>query len=168
MYSGSRQHIRDVDGPAFKHGASNQRPACRHKRIGLHRLDQFRREPETRGVIMEYRRLVGELQQRPYPLRKAGLRTEPEFQARREIEGRAADDLEHVRGRSLLLEGFTQLAKQPRILDGDHGLSGEVLDQRDLLVGERQHLLAIDCEAADEFVFPEHRDIEDRPRIAQN
>ena len=31
---------------------------------------------------------------------------------------------------------FAQLVEQPRVLDGDDGLSGEVLHQLDLLVGE--------------------------------
>ena len=31
-----------------------------------------------------------------------------------------------------------QLVEQPRVLDGDHGLGGEVLHQLDLLVGERR------------------------------
>ena len=30
---------------------------------------------------------------------------------------------------------FTQLVEQPRVLDGDHGLVGESLDQLNLLVG---------------------------------
>ena len=42
---------------------------------------------------------------------------------------------------------FAQLVEQPRVLDGDHGLGGEVLHQFDLLVGERADLLAIDGEA---------------------
>ena len=33
--------------------------------------------------------------------------------------------------------GFAQLVEQPCVLDGDDGLRGEVLDQLDLLVGER-------------------------------
>ena len=39
---------------------------------------------------------------------------------------------------------FAQLVEQPGVLDGDDGLAGEILDQLDLLVGERPHLLAID------------------------
>ena len=44
-----------------------------------------------------------------------------------QIEGRAADDLEHVGGGGLLLQRFAQLVEQPRVLDGDDGLGGEVL-----------------------------------------
>ena len=53
------------------------------------------------------------------------------------IERRAADDIEHVGGRGLLLERFAQFVEQPRILDGDHRLIREGSDQFDLLVGER-------------------------------
>ena len=49
------------------------------------------------------------------------------LQHRLQIEGRAADDLEHVGGGGLLLQRFAQLVEQPRVLDGDDGLGGEVL-----------------------------------------
>ena len=52
---------------------------------------------------------------------------------------------------------FAQLVEQPRVLDGDDRLGGEVLDQLDLLVGERPHLLAVDDDRADQLVFLEHR-----------
>src|SRR5262249_61784142 len=57
-----------------------------------------------------------------------------------EIEGRAADDLEHVGGGCLLLQRFTQLVEQPYILNGDDGLRGEVLHKFNLLVGETSGL----------------------------
>ena len=50
-----------------------------------------------------------------------------------QIAGRTGDDLEHLGGRGLLLQRFgeivgalAQFAEQPRVLDGDHGLGGEV------------------------------------------
>ena len=46
-----------------------------------------------------------------------------------QVEGRAADDLEHVGGRGLLLQRFSraaQLVEQAGVLDGDDGLVGEV------------------------------------------
>ena len=77
---------------------------------------------------------------------------------------RAGDDLQHLGGRGLLLQRFgeivgalAQLVEQPRVLDGDDGLGGEVLHQLDLLVGERAHLLAVDDDGADQFVVLEHR-----------
>jgi hypothetical protein len=39
------------------------------------------------------------------------------------------------------LYGFAQLVKQAGILNGNDGLGGEVLEQLDLFVGERLHLL---------------------------
>ena len=61
-----------------------------------------------------------------------------------QIEGRPADDLQHVCGGGLLLQRFRQLARarlhlveQAHVLDRDHRLVGEGLDQLDLLIGER-------------------------------
>src|SRR6516225_3798924 len=74
----------------------------------------------------------------------------------RQIERRAADDLEHVGGSSLLLKRFAQLVEQARVLDGDDRLGGEVLDQLDLLVGERLNLLVIDVDGANQAALLEH------------
>ena len=83
---------------------------------------------------------------------------------RLQLARRAGDDLEHVGGRGLLLQrlgeivgALAQLVEQPRILDGDDGLGGEVLHQLDLLVGERTHLLAVNADGADQLVILEHR-----------
>ena len=43
-----------------------------------------------------------------------------------QFERRPTDDLKHVSGRGLLLERFAQLVEQPRVLDGDDGLIGEI------------------------------------------
>ena len=69
-------------------------------------------------------------------LAQSGRRLDQRIEHRLQIEGRAADDLEHVGGGGLLLQRFAQLVEQPRVLNGDDGLIGEGLDQRDLLVGE--------------------------------
>ncbi|HTO90073.1 MAG TPA: hypothetical protein VMJ70_02980, partial [Candidatus Sulfotelmatobacter sp.] len=57
---------------------------------------------------------------------------------------RAADDAQDLRGRGLLLERLgefavarLELVEQPHVLDRDHRLVGEDLEQRDLLLGER-------------------------------
>jgi len=54
-----------------------------------------------------------------------------------------SDDVEHLAGGRLVFERFSQLAltsllsfKQPRVLDGDHGLVGEGGDKLNLIVGE--------------------------------
>ncbi len=71
-------------------------------------------------------------------------RLERGLEHRLQIEGRAADDLEHIGGGGLLLQRFGQLARarlhlveQPHVLDRNHRLVGEGGDQLDLLVGER-------------------------------
>ena len=62
---------------------------------------------------------------------------------RLQIRPASCDDLQHLGGRGLLLQrlaeivgALAQLVEQPRVLDGDDGLGGEVLHQLDLLVGE--------------------------------
>ena len=82
---------------------------------------------------------------------------------RLQLARRTADDLQHLGGRGLLLQrlaqivgALAQLVEQPGILDGDHGLRGEVLDQLDLLIAERPDLLAIDGDGADQFALLEH------------
>ena len=65
--------------------------------------------------------------------------------------GDAAMTRSIVAGRGLLLQRLGQLAvarlhllEQPHVLDGDHRLVGEGLEQLDLLVAERAHLGAAD------------------------
>jgi hypothetical protein len=76
---------------------------------------------------------------------------------RRQIEGGSADNFQHIRRCGLLLQRFTQFVEQPRVLDGDDCLGGEVLDQRNLLVGEWAHFLTEDCNNANKFIFMQHR-----------
>ena len=59
-------------------------------------------------------------------LAKPDRRFDQRFEHRLQIEGRAADDLEHVGGGGLLLQRFAQLVEQAGVLDGDDGLGGEV------------------------------------------
>jgi hypothetical protein len=78
--------------------------------------------------------------------------------------------LQHLRGRRLLLQRLAQLesaslhlVEQPRVLNRDHGLVGEGLDQRDLRIGERLDLQAIGQNDAEQFILFEHRDGENGP-----
>jgi hypothetical protein len=70
-------------------------------------------------------------------LAEARCRLGQRIEHRLQIEGRAAYDLEHVGGGGLLLQRFAQLVEQARVLNGDDGLRGKVLDQLDLLTGGR-------------------------------
>ena len=48
----------------------------------------------------------------------------------------------------------SQFLEQPRVLDGDDGLGGEVLDQLNLLVGKGTNFLTVDGDGADQLVRP--------------
>ena len=50
-----------------------------------------------------------------------------------------------------------ELLEQPHVLDGDHRLVSEGLDQLDLLVGERLDLELVEDDDAKDVVTPEHR-----------
>src|ERR1700731_1557236 len=56
---------------------------------------------------------------------------------RLQLAGRRTDDAQYVRRGRLLLQRLPQFVEQPRVLDGDDRLIGEVLNELDLLVGER-------------------------------
>jgi hypothetical protein len=50
-----------------------------------------------------------------------------------------------------------QLVERPHVLDGDHGLVGEGLEQRDLLVAERHDLGAAGRDRADSDAVAKQR-----------
>ena len=50
---------------------------------------------------------------------QSGCRLDQRIEHRLQIEGRSADNFEHVGGGGLLLQRFAQLVEQPRVLDGD-------------------------------------------------
>jgi hypothetical protein len=59
------------------------------------------------------------------------------------IAGRAVDDLQHLGGRSLLLQSLARLGQEPRVLHCNDRLRREILQQRNLLVGKGPDLLAV-------------------------
>ena len=56
------------------------------------------------------------------------------------------------------LPGSRSSCEQAHVLDGDHRLVGEGLEQLDLLVGERPRLASADDDDADGLALPQHRD----------
>src|SRR6516225_2738608 len=74
-----------------------------------------------------------------------------------QIEGGTTDDFQHVGCGRLLLKRVAQLIEQPRVLDGDDGLSGEVRQQCNLLICEGANLLAVDVDHTDDLIVLEHR-----------
>ena len=83
---------------------------------------------------------------------------------RLKIESRAADDLQHLGGRGLLVQCLGQLARalllgieQPHVLDCDHRLIGEGLQQSDLGVGKRSDVLTRNRDRPDGMTVMQHR-----------
>jgi hypothetical protein len=90
---------------------------------------------------------------------------------------RTGYDPKDLRRCCLLLQGFgeasgalaevlgplPQFVEQPRVLDGDNGLRGKVLDQLDLLFGELPHYIAIDRDCSNHRAFLNHRNAKQAP-----
>ena len=73
------------------------------------------------------------------------------------VAGRPADDAQDGRGRGLPLERLARLVEQAHVLDRDHRLVGEDLQQPDVLLGEVARLLAADADRADDFAVADQR-----------
>src|SRR5262245_13630618 len=71
---------------------------------------------------------------------------------RGEITGRGIDGAQHLSSRGLLLQCLACLGNQSRILHCNHRLCGKVLEHRDLLVGERTHLPAINHKSTEKGI----------------
>ena len=74
-----------------------------------------------------------------------------------QLARRRADDAQDIRCRGLLLQRLPQFIEQPRVLDGDDGLSGEALHECDLLASEGAHFRSVDADGTDQFIVFEHR-----------
>ena len=81
-----------------------------------------------------------------------------------QVEGRAADNFQHVGGGGLLLKRFAQIARarlhlieQAHVLDCDHRLVGESRNQLNLLFGKRSHRLASDDDHANRNTLSQQR-----------
>src|SRR5712691_692538 len=79
---------------------------------------------------------------------------------------RLADDAQDLRRRRLLLQRLGQVAvaglqlpEQADVLDGDHGLIGECLEQGHLRIGEGAHLGAQDRQVAQRLPLAQQRDL---------
>ena len=143
-------------------GSPNDRPRTgrdRRRALDFHvlRIEAISRRESVQVLIQpEYDSRVGAAEAR------CGINHT--LQNRLQIELRPADDIEHLRSRSLLFQrlgqvgrALAQFTEQPRVLDGDDGLRGEILHQRDLLVGEGANLLAIDANNAHKLIILEQR-----------
>jgi hypothetical protein len=87
------------------------------------------------------------------------------LQHRPKIECRAADDLEDLSGRGLLLQRLgkisvasLQLLKQPHVLNRDDRLVGEGLEQVDFIGRERAGTASRNRDPADRLAVTNHGD----------
>src|ERR1700730_8757639 len=76
---------------------------------------------------------------------------------RREVAGRGIDDLQYLGGCGLLLQGLARLSDEPRVLHRNDRLVGEILQQRDLLLGKWPYLLTKHVNDAPRLVVFEQR-----------
>src|SRR6516162_10519053 len=140
--------------------------------VAFHESDKFGRNAELRrgpvhlSIAAHNDRRIGFAQSR----RSLGHGLQYGLQ----VKGRPADHLEHIAGRRLIFERLLQIARaltqfgdQPRILHGDDRLSCEILQQRDLLIGKRPNLLAVQDDEAENGVVPTERCDERRAGAAQ-
>ncbi len=149
------QNIGDVDGCAFEHGSSYDRAAGQLDGMIFHIFVEGRRVVVQSSVLIARALLTGD---RPHiRLAQAGCRFDERIEDCPQIEGRAADDLEHVGGGGLLLQRLAQLVEQPGVLDGDDGLVGEIGEQRDLFVREGTNFLTINRDCPNQLIILEHR-----------
>ena len=155
------------DAPLFDR-APDCRAAAKLRWIGraigakTRRKSKHRDIPEAAVDEPLERTLVGATQS------NRGLRQRVEH--RLQIESRAADDLEHIGGRRLLLQRLVEFRRaglhfleQAGILDGDDRLVGERPDQIDVFVGERLDLGTAQHEHADRTSLSHQRHAQHRP-----
>src|SRR5262245_45969936 len=72
-------------------------------------------------------------------LTKSGGRFDQRVKYGLQVECRAADDLENVRGRRLLLQRLAQLIQEPNVLDSNDCLIGESSNELNLFLGKWPH-----------------------------
>ena len=140
--------IGDMDDMAFKRGPPGHRRAVGGKRLALNE----RVERRCIGKGCHHSVSIALAGCHPGSLRIAqpcgGF--EQCRQHRLQIERRAADDLQHVAGRRLVFQQFLKVARaglqtrNTRVLHRDHRLLRKVLQQFDLLVGERPDFRAVE------------------------
>src|SRR5262245_6523530 len=83
------------------------------------------------------------------------------------VTRRGVDDLQDLGGRGLLLQRLACLVQEPRVLHRDDRLRGEVLQQGDLLVRKRPHLLPVRKQGTEKLVTLTQRDPDTGPGAKQ-
>ncbi len=127
----------DVDDASLEEGPARRRLPAGTVRVSLHDVDELGGLPvrDRHAIDVPFLAVDEPLVRAAEPHRAL----DEARQHRLEVEGRAADDLEDLAGRRLLLERLgevvvarLELREEADVLDGDDGLVGEGLEQLDL------------------------------------
>jgi len=125
-----------------ENGTPRDTSPARFKPDCFHMSMQFGRNPVTRRMLIV--RTSKAMSGRHISIAQPSGRFHQRVEHGLQIEGRTADDLEHVGGGGLLLQRFAQLGgallhvvEQPHVLDRNHRLVGESGQQFDLTLGVR-------------------------------
>ena len=138
---GVGRHVGDLDGAAFLRDPARDRAAPGGDRVDFQEGPVGVREPDGGGRV----KLLAPPAQHEGHVGLAQPRggDDQGLEHRAEIDGRAADDLQHVAGRGLIVEGFLQIhralaqfSQRGGAGDGDDRLIGEGLNEGDLGVVE--------------------------------
>ena len=168
---GVGQHIGDVHDPAFKRAApgdaaSIDRDVAAEKEapdllMNLGPVAEAGGPMQVVAVTLEQPGMVG--------LAQPGDRFHQRIEHGLQIEGRAADHLQHVGGGGLLLQRLLQvigarlnLVEQPHVLDGDQRLIRKGRNQIDLPFVERLHDASRQNNDADRNAIAQQRDAQHR------
>ncbi|MGC2122413.1 MAG: hypothetical protein WA652_06120, partial [Xanthobacteraceae bacterium] len=162
VYIGNVHHLFGIEEPVEQRRlfAGAARIALMFGHPGLRRVVQ--RDPvEHLAIIEDQIAKIG--------LTDSGSVLQDRLEYGLQLALRGADDSQHLGGRGLLLQrlseivgALAQFIEQPRVLDGNYRLIGEVVDQRYLLVGKGANFQPIDAKYAFEFVVLEQRNKEKR------
>ncbi len=143
------KNIRDLNGLPLQQDSPGYSAASRCKPSSLRALLEIRRQTVARSGVVASIRFGWPEDLSRISLAQTCSRLDQRIKHLRQIKRRAANYLENFGSGSLLLQRLAQFVEQPRVLDGDNGLGGEILQQFNLFVGEGAHLLAIDRQDAD-------------------
>jgi hypothetical protein len=163
--------IRKVNRAALQRRAADQRASSGHERVLDGVLNEFRiGAVGCRHCVLS---LLKPIHERVFRFAKTCCGLDDGIEDGSQLRRRAADDVEHVARRGLVLERFLQLRgprlhllEQPDIVDGDDGLVGEGLDELDLLVREGLNEAAGQDDDARHHSIPQQRDAERRAEAA--
>ena len=159
--------VRHLDHSRFEQGPLRDGAASRSELRSLGNIGEFLAESVHAGA----NELVADLprQRRPVRLAQLGGGLDQNIQNLLQIEGRAADHLQYVGGRGLLMQRLGQLAgtrllrlEQAHVLDRDHGLVGEGCQKFDLTWRERVHGPPVEGNGPDRFAATCERHGDDR------